>query len=158
MKLVLAVVVALCLGYAAAEGGCDPLQRFKIKHQWHDAFGTGHKRLEFAVKVFGRLFRDHPEVRSQFADVHSENILSVEFEAYAERALASLDVNIGLLDDQEALTANLAWVKAHSRHLKAEHYQFIGEEIVRLLPEKLGTHVDVPAWKDCLTLIVNGLK
>lgn len=158
MKLVLAVIVALCVSYASAEGGCDALQRFKVKHQWSEAFGNGHRRLEFAVKIFARLFRDHPEVRPLFADVGSDNILSPTFEAYAERAIGTLDVCIGLLDDPEAFNANLAWIKTHSRSTKAEHYLYIGQEIVQLLPEKLGTKVDVPAWKDCLTLITDGIK
>ena len=54
MQLVLAVVLSMCVAYTAAAPGCDTLQRFKVKHQWSEAFGEGHQRLEFGVKLFGR--------------------------------------------------------------------------------------------------------
>lgn len=51
MKLVLSVILSLCVAYAAG-AGCDLMQRFKVKNQWGAAFGLGHKRVEFGVKLF----------------------------------------------------------------------------------------------------------
>jgi len=158
MKLVLAVVLSLCVSYAAAE--CDVLSRFKVKHQWGEAFGVGHRRLEFAVKIFARLFKDHPETVALFSRVHSDNILSPEFEAHAERVVGGIDTCIGLLDDPAALTAHLAHLKGQhdGRNVKPEFYAFLSQEIISLLPEKLGTRVDIDAWKGCLSVITDGIK
>jgi len=51
MKLVLAVVLSVCFSVAVASD-CDALERFKVMNQWNSAFGEGHHRLEFTVKVF----------------------------------------------------------------------------------------------------------
>jgi len=53
MKLVLAVVLSVCFTVAVASD-CDSLERFKVMQQWSSAFGEGHHRTEFAVKVFKR--------------------------------------------------------------------------------------------------------
>ena len=53
MKLVLAVVLSLCVAYTAADN-CDALQRFKVQHQWNEAFGSGSHRLEFGIKLFAK--------------------------------------------------------------------------------------------------------
>ena len=51
MKLVVSVVLLAFVAFVAADN-CDSLQRFKVKHQWSEAFGEGHHRLEFGVKLF----------------------------------------------------------------------------------------------------------
>lgn len=157
MKLVLAVVLSMCVAYAAAEG-CDLLQRFKVKHQWAEAFGYGHKRLEFGVKIFSRLFHDHPEARAMFTRVNGANVYSVEFKAHAERVLGGLDMTIGLLDDREALGAQIAHLKAQhkERGVTAQHFTWLGEELFDVIPEEIGTKFDFGAWSDCYkNLVVN---
>lgn len=158
MKLVLAVVL-LCVAYTAADD-CDALQRFKVKHQWAEAFGTGHHRVEFGVKVFRGFFKDHPAARTLFVNVNGANIYSPEFEAHAERVLGGLDMTIGLLDDQEALTAQLAHLKAQhkERNIANEYYSFFAEELLDVLPEYLGTKLDFAAWTACTKKLIAAIS
>jgi len=161
MKLFLAVVSVVCLGFVAAEENqCGALERFKIKHQWSEAFGEGHHRLEFGVKLFKNLFKDHPETRAFFTRVNGDNIYSPEFEAHALRLLAGLDISIGLLDDQEALQAQVAHLryKHKDRNIQPELYKYITEEILDLLPNYLGTRLDFGAWSACLKGLIAGLS
>lgn len=160
MKLTLAIVLSVVIGCAVADKGCDSLERFKVKHQWGEVFGTGHRRLEFAVKIFVDLFKDHPETKALFTRVNAANVLSPEFEAHAERVIAGIDITIGLLDDEPALKAHLAHLKSQhdGRNIKPEYYTFLAQNLVELMPKKLGTRVDLEAWRDCLTVIVNGIR
>lgn len=159
MKLVLAVVLSLCVAYATAEG-CDPLQRFKVQHQWHESFGSGHQRLEFGIKLFASLFHDHPETRALFGRVNGDNIYSAEFKAHAERVLGGLDMTIGLLDDPTAVAAQLAHLKEQhkTRNIKTDYYKFLGQELLDLLPEYLGTKLDYAAFSDCYAKLVAGIS
>jgi hemoglobin-like flavoprotein len=158
MKLVLAVILSMCVAYSAG-AGCDLLQRFKVKHQWSEAFGQGHQRLEFGVKVFNSLFHDHPETRAVFTRVNGANPYSAEFKAHAERVLGGLDMTIGLLDDQAALTAQIAHLKEQhtTRNVKPEYYVWLGEELFDLIPEQLGVKFDFGAWSDCYKVLISGL-
>lgn len=158
MKLVLAVVLSVCVAYAAAEG-CDLLQRFKVKHQWSEAFGHGHHRIEFGVKIFSRLFHDHPEARGLFTRVNGANVYSDEFKAHAERVLGGLAMTIGLLDDKDALAAQIAHLKDQhkERGVTAQHFAWLGEEIFDVIPEEIGTKFDYGAWSDCYKALVAGL-
>jgi len=157
MKLIIAaVVLSMCVVYTTASG-CDLLQRFKVKHQWQEAFGSGHRRIEFGVKVFRGLFRSHPETRSLFERVNGGNVFSPAFEAHAERVLSGLDVTIGLLDDPAALAAQFAHLKEKHvpRNVKPEYYTYFGTELKEVLPSYLGTKFDYAAWSDCLVALVN---
>jgi len=157
MKLFLAVVSAVCFAFVAADdNACGSLERFKIKHQWSEAFGEGHHRVEFGVKLFKNLFRDHPETKAYFSRVNGDNIYSPEFEAHALRLLAGIDISIGLLDDQEALAAQVAHLKYKhkDRNIKPEYYTYLGNEIVDLLPEYLGTRLDYAAWTNCVKRLI----
>lgn len=158
MKFVLAIVLSVCVAFAAADN-CDSLQRFKVKHQWSEAFGSGHHRVEFGVKIFRALFKDHPESRSLFARVNGANVYSPEFEAHAERVLGGLDMTIGLLDDPEALKAQLTHLKDQhkERNVKPEYYTYFGEELLDLLNEYLGTKVDFEAWTACYKNFVSAI-
>jgi hemoglobin-like flavoprotein len=155
MKLIIAaVVLSMCVAYTTASG-CDLLQRFKVKHQWSEAFGSGHHRIEFGVRVFRRLFKSHPETRTLFERVNGENIFSPAFEAHAERVLSGLDVTIGLLDDPAALAAQFAHLKEKHvpRNVKTEYYTYFGTELKEVLSFYLGTKFDYAAWSDCLTAL-----
>jgi len=151
MKLVVSVVLLAFVAFVAADN-CDSLQRFKIKHQWSEAFGEGHHRLEFAVKLFKGLFHDYPELVESFAAVGGENIYSPQFEAYAERVLAQFDILVGLLDDQATLEAQVKHLasRVKDKDFKPEQFQKFGKEILDVLPEYLGTRLDYGAWTACL--------
>jgi len=151
MKFVVSVVVLAFVTFVASET-CGPLERFKIKHQWSEAFGEGHHRLEFGVKLFKGLFKDYPELIETFASVGGENIYSPQFEAYAERVLAEFDILVGLLDDQETLEAQVKYLssKVKDRNFKPEQFQKFGRELLDVLPDYLGTRLDYEAWTSCL--------
>ena len=42
------LVLLACVALAAAQDGCGPLQRLKIKHQWSEIFAAGATREEFS--------------------------------------------------------------------------------------------------------------
>lgn len=159
MKLLLAVVLCLCVaqGYAS---GCDSLQRFKVKHQWAEAFGSSHHRVEFALKLWNTIFHDNPTLRGLFKRVNGDNTYSPEFEAHAQRVLGGLDMTISLLDDQSALTAQLAHLQSQhaERNIKSDYYTVFRDELLTVLPDYLGTKLDFGAWTDCLTLITSGIS
>lgn len=156
---VLAVVLCVCVAQAFGSG-CDPLQRFKVKHQWSEAFGTAHHRVEFALKLWNTIFHDAPELRGLFKRVNGDNTYSPEFEAHAQRVLGGLDMTISLLDDQPALDAQLAHLKGQhaERNVKADYYTAFNNELLSVLPDYLGTKLDFGAWSDCLKVITDGIK
>jgi hemoglobin-like flavoprotein len=156
MKLLLAVVFSVCLAFVAADGDCDSLERFKVKHQWSEAFGEGHHRIEFGLKVFKGLFHDHPETRGLFKRVNGDNVYSPEFAAHSQRLLAGLDIVIGLLDDQPTLTAQLGHLKNKhkDRNIKPEYYSYLGDQILDVLPSYLGTKLDYGAWSACYKKLI----
>lgn len=158
MKLVLAVVLSMCVAHALAD--CDALQRFKVKHQWAEAFGSAHHRLDFGLKLWNNIFKDYSDLRGLFKRVNGENTYSPEFEAHAQRVLSGLDMTISLLDDQEALTAQLAHLKSQhvERNVKAEYYDAFRAELLGVLPDYLGTKLDFSAWNECLKLITSNIK
>lgn len=159
MKLLLAVVFSMGVAYAAAVGDCDSLERFKVKHQWSEAFGEGHQRIEFGVKIFKKLFNDHPDAKQYFGRVNGDNIYSPEFEAHTQRVLSGLDILIGLLDEQPTLVAQLAHLKDKhkDRNIKPEYFTYLGEEILDTLPTYLGTRLDFGAWSACYKKLIAAL-
>jgi hemoglobin-like flavoprotein len=159
MKLVVSVLLSVCVAYAAADG-CDLLQRFKVKHQWSEAFGFGHSRVDFGVTLFARFLKDYPDARALFTRVNGGNVYSADFKAHAERVLGGLDMTIGLLDDKDALTAQLAHLRDQhkERKINPEYFTKLGNELFELLPEKLGVKFDFEAWNACYQLLVAALS
>jgi hemoglobin-like flavoprotein len=158
MKVVLAVV--LCMLVAEAYGGsCDALARFKVKHQWAEAFGDSHERLDFGLKLWNSIFRDAPDLRGLFKRVNGDNAYSPEFEAHSQRVLGGLDMTISLLDDQPALDAQLAHLKSQhaERNIKTDYYAVFVNELLSVLPDYLGTKLDFKAWSECLGVITDGM-
>jgi hemoglobin-like flavoprotein len=159
MKLLVAVVVCLCAAQAYAE--CNSMARFKVKHQWQEAFGQARNRLEFGLTLWNSIFHDHPETRDLFKRVHGDNPYSNEFEAHSQRVLGALDMTISMLDDQATLTAQLAHLKGQhaERNVKPEFYTAFTEELLAaVLPKYLGTRLDYGAWKDCMGVITGGIS
>jgi hemoglobin-like flavoprotein len=159
MKLLLvAAVLACAVGYISAD--CTILQRFKVKHQWAEAFGTGAHRIDFGIKFFNNFFRDNPASRSLFTRVRGDNVYSPEFEAHAERVLSGLDMTIGLLGDNDALNAQLAHLKAQhiERKIDGKYFDIFRDELLKTLPFYLGSRLDWDAWTDCFNVIAAGIK
>jgi len=161
MKLLLAVVLCVCVAQAYGDASeCDALERFKVKNQWREAFGSNHERVEFALKLWNAIFKDNANLRGVFKRVNGDNTYSPEFEAHAQRVLGGLEMTISLLDDQSALDAQLAHLKSQhaERNLQAAYYTAFTDELLLVLPDYLGTVLDYKAWKDCLGLITDGMK
>lgn len=159
MKLVVAIVLSVCVASTLGDT-CTPLQRFKVTHQWHEAFGTGHHRLEFGLNLWNQIFHDAPALRAIFKRVNGDNVYSPEFEAHAQRVLGGLEMTISLLDDTDALNAQLAHLKAQhaDRGVKAEYFDTFRDELLQVLPDYLGTKLDFQAWTECFNLIAAGIK
>jgi len=158
MKVVLAIVLLGCAAYAHAD--CAGLEAFKVKHQWQEAFGEGHHRLEFGLKLWNNIFHDHPTARDLFKRVRGDNTYSPEFEAHAQRVLSGLDMTISLLDDPDAFKAQIAHLHGQhqERNIKPEYYDFFRAALLETLPEYLGTSLDFDAWTHCYDHIVSGIK
>ena len=58
MKLLVVVVVASLLaavyGSAVHSSECGALERLKVKHQWFEAYGHGHARIIFGLKIWNK--------------------------------------------------------------------------------------------------------
>ena len=162
MKLILAIVM---LGFAvhactAEMAECTKLQRFKIMHQWADAFGTGHNRVEFGLRFWLKFFHDHPTSRDLFKRVNSDNPYSSDFEAHSQRVLSGLEGTISLLDDEQALTAHLAHLKGQhqERNIPPENFDHFRETLLDIVGDILGTSLDFTAWTNCIDYITAGIK
>lgn len=53
MKLILALALLSCAVYTCS-AECSELERFKVKNQWAETFGTGHGRVLFGLKFWLR--------------------------------------------------------------------------------------------------------
>jgi len=60
MKLLVVAVALFVVAVGAEE--CTPLERVKVKHQWYEAYGTGHARLILGLKVWNKYDFHHPIV------------------------------------------------------------------------------------------------
>ena len=56
MKL-LVVAVALLVVAVNVDADCTPLEQVKVKHQWYEAYGTGHARLILGLKLWNKCVR-----------------------------------------------------------------------------------------------------
>jgi hemoglobin-like flavoprotein len=159
MKVALVAIIFACaVVYCNAD--CSALERFKVKHQWQEAFGTGRHRIDFGIKFFNNIFKDYPGARDFFKRVRGDNVYSAEFEAHAERVLSGLDMSISLLDDEAALKAQLAHLKAQhqERKIEAKYFDIFRDELLRTLPFYLGSRLDWDAWTHCFDYLSAGIK
>jgi hemoglobin-like flavoprotein len=159
MKLILAIVL---IGFAVhtCSADCGELERFKVKHQWTEAFGHAHERVLFGLRFWLRFFHDHPDSRALFKRVNSDNVYSHDFEAHSQRVLSGLEATISLLDNNDALTAHLAHLHGQhqERNIPPENFGHFREILVDILTDTLGTSLDFDAWTHCIDHIAAGIK
>nr|BAC82447.1 hemoglobin, chain B [Macrobdella decora] len=160
MKALLLVCSALLVAtQVSASHECNLLHRFKFYKQWTQVFGLGEDRIDFGVKVFNKLFQDHPDARKLFTRVNGENVYSHEFKAHIKRVLSSLDLNALLLSKDALLEKQLAHLKGQhdSRGVDWSYVQAFKQAILDVLPEYLGVFVSFEAWDGCLEHILTGI-
>lgn len=151
----------LCLGMAAADTHCGPLQRLKVKQQWAKAYGEGHERVELGIALWKSMFAQDPEARKLFDRVHGEDVTSPAFEAHIARVFNGFDRIISSLTDEPVLNAQLAHLK--EQHVKlginAHHFQLMRKGLGYVLPAQLGRCFDKGAWAACWDeVIYPGIK
>nr|BAC84989.1 globin M1 precursor [Haemadipsa zeylanica] len=157
-------LVIVCALFFVASTQADPhqcglLEKFKFYKQWTEVFGLGEQRIEFGLKVFAKLFHDHPDARKLFSNVNGENIYSHEFKAHVKRVLSSLDLNAILLSRNDLLEDQLAHLKGQhdSRGVDWSYVQAFKQAMLEVLPEYLGVFVCYESWDGCLEHILTGI-
>jgi hemoglobin-like flavoprotein len=165
MKYILAVLalvalVAMVMAEEDEHYKCGPLQKFKVKRQWDVAYGEGKHRLQFALHIFHRLFRDYPAAREPLKAFRSDNIYSPEFQALAQRILRNMNMVIDTADDPEVEKVMYEVAKAtHGKYgIKPEMLPAIRDVIMESLEESLGTHLDWDSWMGCFNLVIKNLS
>jgi len=155
-------VVLLLAGLVAVAYGteCDTLTRLKIKAQWARAYSSGTDREHFAQALWRSVFAQAPEARNLFTRVGGDDTTSPKFIAHAERVLAGLDIAINMLDQPDALKAELDHLhKQHEeRHIPDKYYTVFRNALGYVLPAQLGRCYDKEAWKACFTVIADAIR
>jgi len=161
MKWLLAVALLGLAGVMADQKQeCGLLERVHVRRQWHEAFGDGEHRLEFALHLFNNLFKDFPKARDMFATYRGDNVYSPQFQAHAQRILNSLGMLIATSDDTEALKVLVNTVKTNlaKAGIKPEFYEAFRDELLNTLPEYLEIHLDWDSWTACLNAVIDKLN
>lgn len=158
MKTAVIVVLAAVVAITSATE-CDTLNRLKIKGQWARAYSSGADREHFAEAVWRAVFALAPEARSLFSRVGGDDTGSAKFRAHAERVFASFDIAITMLDQPEALKAQLDRLHEQHvpRHIPENYYAVFRKALGHVLPAQLGRCWDKEAWKACYDVIVKGI-
>jgi hemoglobin-like flavoprotein len=156
-----AVVLLLAAFVAVAYGAqCDKLTRLKVKGQWQRAYSVGSDREHFAQATWRAVFAQAPEARRLFTRVGGDDTNSAKFKAHASRVFAAFDIAINMLDQPEALKAELDHLhKQHEeRHIPSSYYDVFRRALGHVLPAQLGRCYDREAWKACFDMIANGIR
>jgi hemoglobin-like flavoprotein len=159
MKTAVLLFLSACVAVACCSE-CDSLARLKIKAQWSRAYSAGIDREHFAQALWRSLFAQAPEARNLFARVGGDDTKSPKFIAHAERVLAGLDIAINMLDQPEALKAELDHLhKQHvERHIPDKYFSVFRTALLHVLPAQLGRCYDKEAWKVCFDVIADAIK
>jgi len=158
MKTAVIILLAALVACASASG-CDTLTRLKIKGQWRRAYSSGSDRENFAQALWRAVFAQAPEARSLFTRVGGDDTNSGKFKAHAERVLAGLDIAITMLDQPEALKAELEHLHEQHvpRNIPDKYFAVFRSALGHVLPAQLGRCWDKEAWKACFDVIANGI-
>lgn len=159
MKTAVVVLLAAFVAFTSAKE-CDKLARLKVKAQWNRAYSTGEDREHFAEAVWRALFAQAPQARALFTRVGGDDTSSPKFQAHASRVFAGFDITIKLLDQPEALKAQLERLAQQhaNRNIPDNYYDVFRTALGHVLPAQLGRCWDKEAWKACFDLIANGIR
>jgi hemoglobin-like flavoprotein len=158
MKTAVVLLLAVVAVTYAAE--CDQLTRLKVKGQWQRAYSTGQDRENFGQAVWRAIFARAPEARGKFGKVGGDDTSSAKFKAHSARVFAALDIAINMLDQPEALKAELDHLHEQhiERHIPDSYYDVMRLALGHVLPAQLGRCYDREAWKACFNVIANGIR
>jgi hemoglobin-like flavoprotein len=159
MKTAVLLFLSACVAVASCSE-CDSLTRLKIKAQWSRAYSAGVDREHFAQALWRSVFAQAPDARNLFTRVGGDDTKSPKFIAHAERVLAGLDIAINMLDQPEALKAELDHLhKQHvERHIPDKYFSVFRTALLHVLPAQLGRCYDKEAWKVCFDVIADAIK
>jgi len=159
MKTAVLLFLSACVAVACCSE-CDSLTRLKIKAQWSRAYSAGVDREHFAQALWRSVFAQAPDARNLFTRVGGDDTKSPKFIAHAERVLAGLDIAINMLDQPEALKAELDHLhKQHvERHIPDKYFSVFRTALLHVLPAQLGRCYDKEAWKVCFDVIADAIK
>jgi len=159
MKTAVVLLLAAMVAYASAKE-CDKLTRLKIKGQWNRAYSSGEDREHFAEAVWRAIFAQAPEARNLFTRVGGDDTGSPKFHAHANRVFAGFDIAIKLLDQPDALKAQLDHLAQQhaSRNIPDNYYDVFRSALLHVLPAQLGRCYDREAWIACFNLVANGIR
>jgi hemoglobin-like flavoprotein len=154
--------VVLCLVglVVMVAGDCSVIERQVVKSQWAKAYGVGNERESFGESVWERIFELEPAARAIFGRVNGDNIYSSEFRAHALRVLGGFDMCVGLLDDNEALKAQLAHLQAQhvERKIPDNYFVALKTATLEVLHDRIGHCFHYEAWNHCLEALNEGIK
>nr|ALO75570.1 hemoglobin subunit A1 [Lamellibrachia luymesi] len=153
-------MLLLLLGLAAyASADCNILQRLKVKMQWAKAYGFGAERAKFGNSLWTSIFNYAPDARDLFDSVKSKEMQSPQFKAHVARVIGGLDRVISMLDNEEALNADLEHLKSQHdpRELDALNFVVFGKALFATVGGKFGVCFDLPAWESCYKVIARGI-
>lgn len=159
MKFLIVVLVAL-MSVAWADDKCDTLTRLKFKSQWNRAYSSGHNREDFSEALWRAIFAQAPSARDKFKRVHGEDTSHPAFKAHSLRVLAGFDIAINLLDQPEALKAELDHLEEQhkGRSIPDNYFDAFETALLHVAPAQLGRCWDKEAWKECTDVIIHGIE
>jgi len=160
MKILIVLAALAAFVAVTSASGCDKLQRLKVKSQWARAYSSGEDREDFSQAIWRAIFAQAPDARGLFKRVHGDDTNSGAFQAHGLRVLAGFDIAISLLDQPDALKAELDHLKVQhdARHIPDNYFEAFRLALGHVLPAQLGRCWDKQAFSDCFDVIAKGIR
>lgn len=156
-------IVACVLGVALANRYCTAGDRARVKSSWNSLWNSpdaSATKITFGKAVFADLFKDLPETVTLFDNVNVADQNSPEFAGHMTRVLGGLDLCINLLDDPDALHAELDHLNVQHlarEGLKHDYFPAMLKSLDHILPQVLN-HYDAMSYGQCLKPIINAIS
>jgi len=149
-------IVALCVASNPLDHCCSHEDRDIIQRQWKVLWrdtSSSKIKVGFGRILLTKLAEAKPDLKELLSKVNIEHPDSPEFSAYSIRVLTTIDLIINLLQDPEALEAELDHLADRTgggsfAGLKPEHLQTFAELLNRGLRRVLDDYNSM-SWKSC---------
>lgn len=148
------LVLAFCATSYAIDHCCSHEDRDIVQRQWKVLWkdtSSSKIKIGFGRIILTKLVEAKPDLKELFKTANVEHPESPEFSAFAIKILADLDLLINLLQDPEALEAQLDVVAERFGTrvgLKPEHLQTFAELLNKGLRRVLDDYNSM-SWKAC---------